>query len=129
MPGGGLRSSGGCGSGRELLDQWRLGELKLGEDGALRGRDLAALAEAAGGATEAPELQLLKLAAQGGPALLAGRLHDAHEQQGEPAEHDVGADAIFPAVVDGAQVEDLLHVPPAALDLGELLVAEGDVLR
>jgi hypothetical protein len=30
-------------------------------------------------------------------------------------------------VVDGAQVEDLLHVAPAALDLGELFVAEGDV--
>ena len=54
---------------------------------------------------------------------------DADEQEGEPAEHDVGADALLLAVVDGAQVDDLLHVPPAALDLGELLVAEGDVRR
>ena len=41
---------------------------------------------------------------------------------------DVGADAVFEAVVDGAQVEDGLHVPPAAFDFEELLVAQGDVL-
>jgi len=40
----------------------------------------------------------------------------------------VGADAVLAAVVDGPEVEHLLHVPPAALDLPELLVAEGDVL-
>jgi len=33
----------------------------------------------------------------------------------QPAQDDVGADAVFPAVVDGAQVDDLLHVPPRAL--------------
>ena len=50
------------------------------------------------------------------------------EQQREPAQHDVGADAVFEAVVDRAQVQDLLHVPPAAFDLQELLVAQRDVL-
>ena len=48
---------------------------------------------------------------------LAGRvLGDADEQEGEPAEDDVGADAVLAPVVDGAQVDDLLHVSPAALD-------------
>jgi hypothetical protein len=40
----------------------------------------------------------------------------------------VGADALFEPVVDGPQVEDRLHVAPAALDFQELLVAGGDVL-
>jgi hypothetical protein len=43
-------------------------------------------------------------------------------------EQDVGADAVFQAVVDGAQVEDGLHVAPAAFDFEELLVPERDVL-
>jgi hypothetical protein len=40
----------------------------------------------------------------------------------------VGADALLQAVVDGPQVDDLFHVPPAAFHLPELLEAESDVL-
>ena len=58
----------------------------------------------------------------------AGVLGDAGQEQGEPAEGDVGADAVLAAVVDRPQVDDLLHVAPAALDFQELLVADGDVL-
>ena len=47
---------------------------------------------------------------------------DAHEQEREPAEDDVGADAVLAAVPDGAQVDDLLYVPPAALDFRQLRV-------
>jgi hypothetical protein len=50
------------------------------------------------------------------------------EQQGEPAEQDVRADAVLPAVVDRAQVERRLHVPPGPLDLEGLLVPESDIL-
>ena len=57
-----------------------------------------------------------------------GVLGDADQQEGEPAEDDVGADAVLAAVVDGAQVDDLLHVAPAAVHFQELLVAERDVL-
>jgi len=57
-----------------------------------------------------------------------GSLGDADEQQGQPAQDDVGADAFFLAVVDRAQVDDLLEVSPAALDFQELLAAERDVL-
>jgi hypothetical protein len=39
----------------------------------------------------------------------------------------VGADPLLQPVVDRAQVDDLLHGAPAALDLQELLVAGGDV--
>jgi hypothetical protein len=40
----------------------------------------------------------------------------------------VGADAFFFAMAGRAQVDDLLHVTPAALDFEELLVAQSDVL-
>jgi hypothetical protein len=56
-------------------------------------------------------------------------LGDADQQQREPAEDDVGADAVFLAVADGAQVQRGLHVAPAALDLQQLLVAQRDILR
>jgi hypothetical protein len=53
----------------------------------------------------------VEVAADVVPALAGGGLDDAYEQQREPAEHDVGADALFEPVVDRAQVEDLFHVP------------------
>ena len=59
------------------------------------------------------------------PVLVLG---DPDQQQRQPAQQDVGADAVLLAVVDGAQVEGGLHVAPAALDLEQLLVAERDVL-
>ena len=60
---------------------------------------------------------------------MSSHLRHPHQEQGQPAQHDVGSDAVFPAVVAPSQVEDLLREPPAALDRPGLLVAEGDVLR
>ena len=37
----------------------------------------------------------------------------------------MGADAFFESVIDGAQVDDLLHVAPAAFDFDELLARTG----
>ena len=71
----------------------------------LRGRDLGALTEAAGRSLEAPELQFLKLAAQVGPGVPAAGLGDADEKQGQPAEHDVSADALLLAVADRPQAD------------------------
>ena len=99
------------------------------EDAALVRGELGALPEGAGGAGEGADLDLAELVAQLGPGPVAGVLGDAGEEQGEPAEDDVGADAVLAAVVDGPQVDDLLHVAPAALDFQELLVAERDVFR
>ena len=56
-------------------------------------------------------------------------LDDPDQEQGEPAEQDVGADPVLEAVVDRAQVDDVLHVAPGVLDGGELLVAQRHVLR
>ena len=44
------------------------------------------------------------------------------------AQDHVGADAVFEPVMDRAEFQGGLHVPPAAFDLQELLVAQRDVL-
>jgi hypothetical protein len=89
--------------------------------------DLGALAEGSCRAGEGADGDPVELTAQLGPGLAAGVLGDAGQEQGEPAEDDVGADALFFAVVDRAQVDDLLEVSPAALDFQELPVAQGEV--
>jgi hypothetical protein len=80
------------------------------------------------GPVRGADVDAVELAADVRPGVPAGVLGVPGQEQGEPAEEDVGADAFFLAVVDGAQVDDLFDVAPAALDLQELLVAEGDVL-
>ena len=72
-------------------------------------------------------MDLVQFAAQFQPRSAAGILRDPGQQQGQPAQDDVGADPFFLRVVDGARVDDLLHVPPAALDFEQLLVADGEV--
>src|SRR4051794_41814100 len=73
-------------------------------------------------------MEALQLGPHAGPGAAGGDLDGADEQQGQPAEQHVGADAVLAAVVDRAQGDDLLHVSPAAFDRQELLVASGDVL-
>jgi hypothetical protein len=85
------------------------------------------LTEATGDARKAAELDALKLATQVRPGVGAGVLGDADEQQGQSAEQHAGADALLLAVVDRPQVDDLLDVAPGALDMPQLLVAEGDL--
>jgi hypothetical protein len=76
--------------------------------------DLGALAEGAGGSGEGADGDAVELAAQFRPGAPGGVLGDAGEEQGEPAQEDVGADPLFQPVVDRAQVDDLLEVAPAA---------------
>ncbi len=45
----------------------------------------------------------LELVADPCPGASGGVLGDAHQEEGEPAEDDVGADALFEPVVDGPQ--------------------------
>lgn len=47
------------------------------------------------------------------PHVVAGVLGDPGQQEGKPAQDGVGADALFLAVVDPAEVDDLLQVAPA----------------
>src|ERR1035438_3968935 len=117
--------SGACWRG--LDDLLRAGDAEAGEDAALGGGEVGGLPEGAGGAGEGAEGELAELVGDLVPGGAGGGLGDPDEEQGEPAEDDVGADPLFQPVVDRPQVDDLLHVSPAALDFEELPVAGGDV--
>ena len=64
-----------------------------------------ALLDAAGGSGELAEVHAVELVAQVAPGVAAGGLGEADEQQREPAQQHVSADAPLEVVVDGAQVE------------------------
>jgi hypothetical protein len=122
--------SAGCGLfGVEGEDPRWQRDVEGGVQPANLGAGLGGLAEQPGRAGEGADVQALELVAGAGPGGVGAGFHDAGQQQCEPAEHDVGADAVFEPVIDRPQVQDLLHVAPAALDLEELLVAQRDVLR
>ena len=81
----------------------------------LGGGEVGGLPEGAGGGGEGAEGELGELVGDLVPGGARGGLGDADEEQGEPAEDDVGADALFLAVAGRAEVDDLLEVPPASL--------------
>ena len=66
--------------------------------------------------------------AQGAPGLPRTAFGDADQQQGEPADQDVGADAVFEPVEDRPEQEFALHVTEAAFGFEQVLVAQGGVL-
>src|SRR6266508_2083599 len=106
--------SGAWGHRGELPDAWGVGQLQLGQDGALGGNELGALPEGPGRAGEGAELDPLQLAAKAWPGVVAGGLDGAGKQQRQPAQQHVGADALLLAVVDRAQLYRVWHVAPAA---------------
>src|SRR5262249_38057828 len=89
---------------------------------------LGALPGGAGGTGDGADVQLVEVVADVVPGAPGGGLSDADQQQGQPAQDDVGADTWFEAVVDRPQVQGGLQGAPAAFDLEQLLVAQGDVL-
>src|SRR5512135_2811394 len=62
------------------------------------------------------------------PGAVGGVLDDPDQQQGEPAQLDVGADPVLPVVEHRPERERALHVLPPALDGDELLVRGGQIL-
>jgi hypothetical protein len=59
--------------------------------------------------------------------LAAAAFGDAGQQQGQPADQDVGADAVFQAVEHRTQQQGGLEVAEATFGLEEVLVSEGGV--
>src|ERR1035437_3341414 len=118
--------SGRCGCGGD--DQRGFGQVQGLEDVLVAGGELGAVGEGAVVAGEGAQVDALEFGAQVVPGLAGGGLGDADQQQGQPAQGDVGADPVFQVVADGPQVDDLLHVTPAAFDFQQLLVAQRDVL-
>lgn len=103
----GRRSGGGGdGWGRKLGVARRLGDGKRREDGRLAGRQLGPLEDVPGGACEAHQVALLELVAQVPPGVASRLLGEPDEQQGEPAQEDVGPDPLFAAVA-GLATEDI----------------------
>src|ERR1700747_2918771 len=113
-PGAGM-PGGRCGGG--LDDLLRVGNLQAVEEVALGPGELGGLPEGAGRAGEGAEGELAELAGDLVPGGAGGGLGDPDQEQGEPAQDDVGADPLFQPVVDRAQVDDLFHGAPAAFDL------------
>ena len=97
------------------------------EDVLLAGGGHRALGDAAVAGLEGDQVHAVELVADVAPGVLRLVLDGADEQEREPAELDVGADAVFAVVEDRPQPQRPLQVPPAPLDLVELLVGGGQV--
>jgi hypothetical protein len=68
------------------------------------------LLDGAGGAFQRDEVETLQLGRDPPPALVGRALGDPDQEQGEPADDDVGPDAVLEPVEDGAQLERGLQV-------------------
>ena len=87
------------------------------------------LLDGAGRALQGDEVEALQLGRDPPPALAGGAFSDADQQQREPADDDVRADALLEPMEDGAQLERRLQVTEGALRLAQVLVAERNLLR
>src|SRR5439155_4424381 len=125
--------------GARRAASWRSGGGEAGERGrrldgepvedlALGGGEAGGLLDVAGGAGEGDEVQALEFAAQVAPGVAGLALCEADQQQRQPADQDVRADAVLEAVEDRAQAQDALQIAERALGLEQVLVAERDVL-
>jgi hypothetical protein len=94
----------------------------------LAGGGRAALGDGTVVGGEGDQVHPVQFVAGVAPCVVGGGLGDLDQEQGEPAELDVVADAILAAVVDRAQPEGGLHVPPAGFDRDQLLVGRSQVL-
>src|SRR5215207_4748303 len=83
------------GLGSNLDDLLGRVEGEGGEQVTLALGEFGGLAERAGGSGEGDDVEPVEFGTDGGPGAPGGGLRDAHEEQGEPAQQDVGADAVF----------------------------------
>src|SRR3954465_673402 len=81
-------------SGSEVEEPGWFGQLQGGPDGLVLRTGGRALRDGARAGGEGDEVQPVELVVQGAPGLSGAGLGHADEQQGQPAELDVGADAV-----------------------------------
>jgi len=74
------------------------------------------------------QVHAVQLVAGVAPGVAGGVLHHPDQQQDQPAQLDVGADAVLAVVEHRTQPEAALQVAPAAFDLHQLLVGVDQVL-
>ena len=89
---------------------------------------LRCLRDGAGGAGEGDEVQAYEFCRDPPPGAAGLALGDVDEQQREPGEQDVRADAVLESVEDRPQLDRGLGVAEAALGLEQVPLAERDVL-
>jgi hypothetical protein len=96
-----------------------------------RSRDvgwLGGLGDGSSGALQGDGVQAAQVEGDPPPGQPGAASGDADQQQGRPAEQDVGADAGLDAVEHWPQLHRGLQVAEAAFGLQQVLVAQGDVL-
>jgi hypothetical protein len=91
-------------------------------------RQRCRLGDGAGGPGEGDGVDPAEFDRDPSPCHAGAPLSDSDQQQGEPAQQDVGVDAWFDAVIDGSRVEGGFHVTEPAFGFEEVLIAERDVL-
>ena len=81
------------------------------------------------GGGEGDQVHPVELVGDVAPGVAGGVLGDPDEQQREPAQLDVGTDAVLALMEDRPQFEGAFHVAPAAFYGEELLVRGSQILR
>ena len=112
----------------ERRDPGRRVDFERREDLPLLVSERRRLTDRAGRAGESDEVKPPELAGERSPGPLRLALSDADQKQRQPADKDVGADAVLEAVEHGTQRQGALQVAAGALCLEQVLLAEGDVL-
>jgi len=93
------------------------------------GGQCGALGGPAVGGGQGDQVQAVELVTDVAPGVTDGGLDDPDEQQRQPAQLHVGADAVLAVVKHRAQPERALHVPPPSFDRDQLLVGGGEIVR
>src|SRR5262249_14790760 len=81
------------------------------------------------GGGEGDQVHAFQFVPQVAPGVAGGVLGDPDQQQGQPAQLDVGADAVLAVVEYRPEPQRALHVLPPAFDGDELLIGGGQVVR
>src|SRR3954451_2168945 len=88
--------------GCEVEEAGRFGQVEGGEDGLVPGGERGALGDLAVAGGEGDRVRRVELVARVAPGVAGGVLHKVVQQEGDPAELDVGADAVLAVVEDRA---------------------------
>ena len=110
-------------------DLGRLAHLESSEDLPLAIRRYRALRDAALIGPEGDEVHALELVSDVSPGVAGCVLDDSDEEQPEPAELDMGVDAVLAVVEHRSEPRGPFHVSPPVFNPVELFVGLGEIGR
>src|SRR5512135_1149529 len=99
------------------------------QNGLLAGGERGSLGDLAVGGGEGDQVRAVEFVPDVAPGAACGVVDDPDQQQGEPAQLDVGADPVLPVVEHRPEREGALHVLPPALDGDEFGSPNGDSIN